>query len=72
MAKFLEGHYKGVGTFFQTLKVEFSLEKSCHEPFFKVENGTVSLKDGMGINYPLEVEYGDFGTIKNPIFCFPR
>jgi len=33
----------------------------------KVENGTVSLKDGMGINYPLEVEYGDFGVADSEV-----
>jgi len=44
---FLLGHYKGVGTFYQTLKND---------------NGKFTAKDGMDIVYPIEIEYGDFGV----------
>merc|ERR1712241_826135 len=52
MAKLLEGHYKGVGTFYQTLQNE---------------NDTVTVKDGMGIIYPIEIQYGDFGPADSEV-----
>ena len=58
---FLLGHYKGVGTFYQTLKVSFISVSSCKHIFKKNDNGNFTVKDGMDIVYPIEIEYGDFG-----------
>ena len=52
MSKLLEGYYKAVNNFYELLRVE---------------NGEITVRDGMGNEYTMTVEYGDFGEVNSEI-----
>ena len=39
--------------------------------FLKNDNGTFTMKDGIGTVYPIEIEYGDFGKRCSEFVNFP-
>ena len=62
MSKLLEGYYKTVNNFYELLKVIFKVK--VDNPIIlslKVEKGKITVRDGMGHDYTMTVEYGDFG-----------
>ena len=68
MSKLREGFYKTVNNFYDFLKVGFqrwsqNWQFNISFNTIKVENGKITIRDGMGNEYSLTVEYGDFGEI---------
>ena len=64
MSKLLEGYYKTVNNFYELLKVIFKVK--VDNPIIlllKVEKRKITVRDGMGSEYTMTVEYGDFGKI---------
>jgi len=48
MTKLIEGYYKAIDSFYKILKSE---------------NGKFAASDATGNEYPIDIEYGDFGKL---------
>ena len=66
MSKLREGYYKTVNNFYELLKVVSNLKVELDNLItfsMKVENGKITITDGMGNEFTMTVEYGVFGKI---------
>ena len=62
MSKLLEGYYKATDTFYQILRVGHCSEYSVKSFWYRQnENGKFTALDAIDSEYPMRVEYGDFG-----------
>ena len=64
MAKLREGFYKAVNNFYGLLKVISNVTVRDDNLIIfsiKVENGKITIRDGMGNEYEMTIEYGEFG-----------
>ena len=63
MSKLLEGYYEASDSFYRIFKVYFKFLKTILLVFLFYQNidGKVAASDAAGNEYPMKIEYGDFG-----------
>ena len=68
MSKLLEGYYKAKDTFYSILRVSSTYKLTeKNKKFLKNENGKFTAMDAIDSEYPMKVEYGDFGEASEDI-----
>ena len=70
MIRMLEGYYEAHDSFYRILKVitSFKIQHDIISLFYQNEDGKVAVSDAAGNEYPMKIEYGDFGRLNQVNF----